>query len=602
MSENNMNGFINENESSEINSGQINFKLKSEEEVLQEQASASDTSFHTGNTGSVNNTGYGSTQTGYSSTQTGYSSTQTGYGTAQTGYSSAQNSHTGQWTGAGTYGTAGYTYGQAANQHSTQAQQSAAYGTGAQNTQTAQTSQTAQTAQNARSTANTQSTGYVPPKKTSKPRKASGNGRKWGMTICMALVFGLVAGAVMFGVNSIGNHITQAGKVSSEAQKPAGVQEVDSRIPAGEVENAEPGASVDASTSSENLGSVEAVVKKCMPSVVTIGTVSVQEMMNIFGGSQQYEAQGAGTGVIVGQNDTELLIATNEHVVANADSLSVGFIDESSYEATIKGTDAQNDLAIVAVKLEDISDETMSQIAVVELGDSDALNLGEQVVVIGNSLGVGQTVTSGCVSAFGRELQVADENGLFISTDLIQTDASINSGNSGGALLNMKGELVGINEGKTAYTGGVTVDNVGYAIPISKAEPILRDLMALTTREKAEEGNEGYLGVTCKDITSDSDLVTVYGFPEGVCFLEVYAGGPAAEAGLQKGDVLTKFDGHQISSFSDLKRVMEYYPAGEQVELTILRQSEMNGEYEEVTRTVTLCDYTTLENIAKTTE
>ncbi len=429
-----------------------------------------------------------------------------------------------------------------------------------------------------------------------KKSSGSGSGKKWVTTICMALVFGLVAGAVMFGVNSIGNGIVSPAKVRTETGS-GEEQARKTEIPSVKVQDTESSAALGKSTS-ETLGSVEAVVEECMPSVVTIATVSVQEMQSIFGGTQSYEAQGAGTGVIVGQNDTELLIATNNHVVEDADSLSVGFIDESSYEAKVKGTDPNVDLAIVAVSLDDISEETMSQIKVATLGNSDDLSLGEQVVVIGNSLGVGQSVFSGCISGFNRELQLYDGTNYFVSSDLIQTDASINPGASGGALLNMKGELVGINEAKTSYSSsGATVDNVGYAIPISKAEPILEELMAMTTRDKAAEGEEGYLGVTCKDITSDSDLVTVYGFPEGVCFLEVLEGGPAEAAGLQKGDVLTKLDGRTIRSYDELKENLRYYSAGETIEITVLRQGEMGGEYEEVTKTVTLCDEKTLEDL-----
>ena len=348
-------------------------------------------------------------------------------------------------------------------------------------------------------------------------------------------------------------------------------------------------------SAAEDLGSVQAVVEKSMPSVVTISMTAVREVQSFYGGTQQQEAQGAGTGVIVAQNDTELFIATNNHVVEGATSLSVGFNDGASCEAVIRGTDPQTDLAVIAVKLADISEETMSEIKVAEIGSSDELSLGEQVVAIGNSLGAGQSVTTGIISAFGREIPLSDGQNTFVSSDLIQTDASINPGNSGGALLNMKGELVGINEAKSSYTSsGATVDNVGYAIPISKAMPILNELMSQEAREKAAE--PGYLGVTCKDVTSESDLVTVYGFPEGVYFLEVIEGGPCAAAGFRKGDIITSFDGRTITSFNGLREVLEYYSAGEQVEIKALRMNDMSGEYEEVTGTVTLCGYETLQN------
>ena len=225
-----------------------------------------------------------------------------------------------------------------------------------------------------------------------------------------------------------------------------------------------------------------------MPSVVTISTMSVEEMRSFFGGTRQYEVEGAGTGVIVGKNDSELLIATNNHVVEGASSLSVGFIDEESAAAEVKGTDVDNDLAVVSVKLSDIPDDTMNQIRIATAGDSDELQLGDQVVAIGNALGYGQSVTSGYVSALDRDLTLTDQNGTTInSTGLIQTAAAINEGNSGGALLNMNGELIGINEAKTASSStGTSVDNIGFAIPIDKAEKSLQQLMNLTTREKVD--------------------------------------------------------------------------------------------------------------------
>ncbi len=288
-----------------------------------------------------------------------------------------------------------------------------------------------------------------------------------------------------------------------------------------------------------------------MPSLVTISTMSVEEMRSFFGGTQEYEVEGAGTGVIVGQNDTELLIATNNHVVEGADSLSVGFADESAVEGQIKGTDADNDLAVVAVKLSDISDDTMDQIKIATIGDSDDLVLGEQVVAIGNALGYGQSVTSGYVSALDRDLQLTDSSGNTINaTGLIQTDAPINSGNSGGALLNMNGELIGINVAKSSTTqSGTTVDGIGFAIPINKAKESLQNLMNQTTREKVDESQASYLGI-------------------------------------QAGDIITAFDGRSISSISQLQDTLQYYASGETVEVTVQRADQ--GEYQEQTVTVTL--------------
>ena len=348
----------------------------------------------------------------------------------------------------------------------------------------------------------------------------------------------------------------------------------------------------------EAAGPVAVVAYEAMPSLVTISTMSVQEMQSFFG-TQRFEAQGAGTGVIVGENDTELLIATNNHVIEDAQEVSVGFIDEEVAEAKIKGTDRETDLAIVAVKLEDIPEETMSEIKTATIGDSDALVLGEQVVAIGNALGVGQSVTSGYVSALDRELDLSDSHNSFVSSGLIQTDAAINSGNSGGALLNMKGELVGINEAKSAYTSsGVTVDNVGYAIPMSKAMPILEELMNQTTRDKLSEEEQGYLGVSLVNISDE--FAQLYGIPQGVGFAEVAEGSPAAEAGAVRGDILTEFNGKSVATVEDVMDEISYYRSGEEGELTVLRAD--NGEYKEKTLTVTLGTEEAIQSLQSQTQ
>ena len=267
-------------------------------------------------------------------------------------------------------------------------------------------------------------------------------------------------------------------------------------------------------------------------------------------------------------------------------SLSVGFIDETSVEGQIKGSDADNDLAVVSVSLSDIPEDTMSQIKIATLGNSDELELGDQVVAIGNALGYGQSVTSGYVSALNRDLTLTDNAGNTItSTGLIQTDAPINSGNSGGALLNMKGELVGINEAKSSTTAsGTTVDGIGFAIPISKAEPILEELMSLETRNKVDESQASYLGIEGVNVTSDAS--EMYGMPTGVGISNVVEGSPAEQAGMKRGDVLTEFDGRSIDNFDELKDTLQYYAAGEQVEVVVQRSTE--GEYHAVTLTVTL--------------
>lgn len=314
--------------------------------------------------------------------------------------------------------------------------------------------------------------------------------------------------------------------------------------------------------------------------------MSVEEMRSFFGGTQQYEVEGAGTGVIIGENDTELLIATNNHVVEGASSLSVGFIDESTVSAEIKGTDAENDLAVISVKLSDISTDTMNQIKIASIGDSDKLQLGEQVVAIGNALGYGQSVTSGYVSALNRDLSLTDESGNTInSTGLIQTDAAINPGNSGGALLNMNGELIGINEAKSGTTSsGTTVDNIGFAIPINKAQESLQNLMNQETREKVSEDQASYIGIQGASVSSDEQ--EKFSIPAGVVVASVVEDGPAAQAGIQEGDIITELDGRSVSSIEGLQDTLQYYAAGETVDIVVQRAD--NGSYQEQTLSITL--------------
>ena len=408
--------------------------------------------------------------------------------------------------------------------------------------------------------------------KTKKVRekKPMTTGKKWVTVVAMALVFGLIAGGTMFGVNAAGNYL--AGNDSSSDQ-------------VGQTQTT----SSDSNSSSSDgsgQGTVAEVAKNAMPSVVTISTMSVEEMRSFFGGTQQYEVEGAGTGVIVGENDTELLIATNNHVVEGATSLSVGFIDEESVEGEVKGTDVNNDLAIVSVKLSDIPEDTMNQIKIATVGDSDDLQLGDQVVAIGNALGYGQSVTSGYVSALDRDLTLTDQSGTTInSTGLIQTDAAINEGNSGGALLNMKGELIGINEAKSSSTStGAAVDNIGFAIPIDKAEESLQQLMNLKTREKVDASQASYLGIRGEDVSAEAS--ELYGIPTGAVITEIVENGPADQAGVKKGDILTELDGRSISSMAQLQDVLQYYAAGETVDLVVQRSD--NGEYQAQTLSITL--------------
>ncbi len=406
--------------------------------------------------------------------------------------------------------------------------------------------------------------------KKTREKKPMTTGKKWAAVVAMALVFGLVAGGVMVGVNAAGGYLLNR---ENKADQIGQTQTVNSD-------------SGTASSGKSQTGTVAQVAKDAMPSVVTISTMSVEEMRSFFGGTQQYKVEGAGTGVIVGKNDSELLIATNNHVVEGANSLSVGFIDQESVAGEVKGTDVDNDLAVVAVKLSDIPDDTMKQIKVATVGDSDDLQLGDQVVAIGNALGYGQSVTSGYVSALDRDLTLTDQSGTTInSTGLIQTDAAINEGNSGGALLNMKGELIGINEAKTASSStGTAVDNIGFAIPIDKAEKSLQQLMNLTTREKVDASQASYLGIAGQDVSEEAK--ELYGIPSGVVIAEVVKNGPADEAGVKKGDILTGLDGRSIGSMEQLQDVLQYYAAGEKVDIVVQRSD--NGSYQEQTLSITL--------------
>mgnify|MGYP000423497600 FL=1 len=322
--------------------------------------------------------------------------------------------------------------------------------------------------------------------------------------------------------------------------------------------------STGSSASGQSLD-VSSIAKNAMPSIVAITNKSVQEVQDYFSmfsrgsGTQEQEVESQGSGIIIGQNDSELLIATNNHVVEDADTLSVCFADDQAYEATVKGTDADNDLAVIAVKLSDISDDTMSQIKIAEIGDSDQLQVGEQVVAIGNALGYGQSVTTGIVSAVNRQLEGSDsENGF------IQTDAAINPGNSGGALLNMQGQVIGINSAKLAST---EVEGMGYAIPVSTASPIFEDLMNRQTRTKVSSDQAAALGIKGK--TVDSSIAEAYGIPQGVYVAEVEKGSAAEKAGITSGSVITKFDGTSVKSMEDLKSQLEYYAAGETVDLVV---------------------------------
>ena len=415
--------------------------------------------------------------------------------------------------------------------------------------------------------------------------------KKAGARIALAVIFGLVAAVVFQAANFAADRFLNTGKSSVQIKT---TDSVDLQ------ETASDDSTADKVLSDSENGTVAAVAQASMPSVVAITTVSVQEIPSFFGySSHQYKSASTGSGIIVGDNDDELLIATNNHVVDGATTLSVCFIGddvanaetetvnagdngdlnvEDAVSAKIKGTDADNDLAVVAVKKSDIPEDTLNQIKIAQIGSSDDLAVGQQVVAIGNALGYGQSVTSGWISALNRTISTDDGTN---STGLIQTDAAINPGNSGGALLNMKGELIGINSAKYADSA---VEGMGYAIPISKAKPILEELMNRETREKVDSSKKGYLGVSLANLTTEA--IEMYNMPTGAFVRSVEDDSPAQEAGICKGDIIVKFDGQKVSDGDDLLDKLQYYKSGEKIEAVIARAT--NGEYEENTIELTL--------------
>ena len=448
--------------------------------------------------------------------------------------------------------------------------------------------------------------GSIPPKKPHKPKTAHGGGnggfgKKAATAVALAVIFGLVAGAVFQGVNIAADKYRDNNSSSTQIGKTETVTGT---------EESTDGSSTESSVKSivAESGTVAGVAQATMSSIVAITSVSVQEIPSFFGyGTRQYQSAGSGSGIIVGENDSELLIATNNHVVSGATTLTVCFaggdvvgaeeetqamasgdsITDSSdssvdvnnaVSAKIKGTDEENDLAVIAVEKSDIPEETMNEIKIAQMGSSDDLVVGEQVVAIGNALGYGQSVTSGWVSALNRTISTEDGD----SSGLIQTDAAINPGNSGGALLNMKGEVIGINAAKYADS---QVEGMGYAIPISKAEPILEELMNRETRDKIEDTSKvGYMGIKAADLTTEA--IQMYNMPAGAFLTEVTPGGAADKAGIKKGDIVVKLDGQKVSGKNDLVDKLQYYESGETVEVVIARAN--NGEYKEETVEVTL--------------
>ena len=413
--------------------------------------------------------------------------------------------------------------------------------------------------------------------KKRKEKKSSGFFGKVAVSICMGLFFGLFAGVGFCGVQQLTG--TMAGNAAAKGD--------DQAVVSGQVENTADKMTIEESKSGIKLtdttevrvvsSDVTDVVEEVMPAMVSIINNYTETGTTFFGQTYKQERASSGSGIIVAESDTELLIVSNHHVVADAEQLDVSFIDGSVAQAQIKGLDSDMDLAVIAIPLESLTEETKGAIAIATLGDSASLKLGEPVVAIGNALGYGQSVTNGIVSALDREVTI--EEG--VTNTFIQTNAAINPGNSGGALLNVNGEVIGINSNKI---GATAVEGMCYAIPISAAKPIIADLMLKETRTKVESGNVGYMGISMQTITSD--ISQMYQMPVGVYIVEVENGSPAKKAGLLKGDIIVKFEGEKISTYQDLQNVLQYYSAGSTVSVTVKRVQ--NEEYKDVELSVTL--------------
>ena len=408
-----------------------------------------------------------------------------------------------------------------------------------------------------RGAGNQQGFGAGPQKdpKTSKPKK--GYMKKVALVVGAAVLFGAVGGVTMQGTSYLTGKL-----LGKNTKSTVGTTKT--------VSNAKLTTSTSTVTSD-----VSDIVENTLPSIVSITNMSVQEVQNFFGGISQQESESAGSGIVISQNDSELLVVTNNHVVEGSDTLTVTFNDGNSVEAQIKGTDSARDLAVVAVPLDKISDDTMNAIKVATLGDSDSLKVGEPAIAIGNALGYGQSVTTGIVSATGRTIDGFDG-------EYIQTDAAINPGNSGGALLNANGEVIGINSAKINSSA---VEGMGFAIPISDASDVIQNLMNKETRSKVSDEERGYLGIKGYDVSEEG--AQMYNMPTGVYVKEVMSGGGAEKAGLTKGSIITGFEGSSISSMSSLQEQLQYYKAGEEVTLTV-QIPDKNGEYTEKDIKVTL--------------
>ena len=404
--------------------------------------------------------------------------------------------------------------------------------------------------------------------------KKLGLGQKIMLSISLGLFFGIFAGVGFYGVMQATGAL-QSNPVEITNEKPD-IEKIDPvDLPPEEIipQIQQAGSNIVYTGAQTN---VSAIVKEVMPAMVSIIN-NYTEVTSFWGQTYRENLSASGSGIIVARSDTELLIVTNQHVVSDAEQLLVTLIDNTQIEAKIKGMDADMDLAVIAISLEDLDDKTLDDISIATLGDSDNLELGEQVIAIGNALGYGQSVTVGYISALDREIELDDGS----IRSFIQTDAAINPGNSGGALLNAAGEVIGINSNKI---GGSSIEGMGYAIPITAASPIIADLMERRTRNKVADSDIGYLGIGPQDVTDQISLL--YGMPKGVYIASVQEGSAAENAGMVKGDVITKFDGNKITCYADLQTTLQYYASGDTVKVTVMRPE--NGEYVERELTLTL--------------
>lgn len=420
-------------------------------------------------------------------------------------------------------------------------------------------------------------------KKEKKKKEGTGFFKKALVCVALGLFFGVCAGLGFYAVETAtgmldNNSSTQSYAIGESANADATANTKNSEdVVSNSVNNETDGSStLKPQNITTVVSDVSDVVSAVMPAVVSISN-TYTERMSYFGQTLTSEAEASGSGIIVGKNDTELLIATNYHVIEDADKLKVQFVENSEVEASVKGTDPDMDLAVISVSLDSIQKSTLDQIVIATLGDSDALTVGEPAIAIGNSLGYGQSVTTGVISALNRDMELSDgSTGTFI-----QTDAAINPGNSGGALLNIKGEVIGINSNKI---GGSVIEGMGYAIPISAASPIIAELMLKETKNKVAEDERGFLGISGISVTSE--VSSAYGMPEGVYIAQVYDGTAASAAGLVKGDIITEFDGESVSSMEELQTILEYYAKGDTVEMTVMTVG--NGGYHSRTVSITL--------------